>query len=200
MPTYAELTCAHCGKHFYRRAKYARGAGPFYCSCACAGRHQRRSAEQRFWAGVRRSADPDGCWEWVGVRPRSRRAYSCFLTDDGRQVSVARFAYELHRGPIPGGHKVGHTYGNRGCVNPEHLFATTQHEIRLKARHSDRRGERNHNAKLTWRKVRRIRARHAAGETIPNLAKVYGVDPSAVWQVVHGRTWKEPPPHAKAMR
>jgi hypothetical protein len=169
-----ELTREHCGTRFRR--------------------HCRRPGAQRFWAGVRRSDDTDGCWEWAGVLARSHRAYNRFLTDDGRMVGVARFAYELHHGLLPAGRMVGHTCGNRGCVNPEHLFAATQHDIRLNAQHPDRRGERNHNAKLTWQKVRSIRARHASGETVPALARAYGVDPSAIRQVVLGKTWQEPSP------
>lgn len=53
------------------------------------------------------------------------------------------------------------------------------------------RGEQNHQAKLTWEKVREIRRRAATGAVYYDLAKEYGVHYSTIKLVVYGQTWKE---------
>jgi hypothetical protein len=53
-----------------------------------------------------------------------------------------------------------------------------------------RKGEASPHAKLTEDDVRRIRQFAAAGATWPNLATLYGVDRSAIRQIVTRRTWR----------
>jgi hypothetical protein len=56
-----------------------------------------------------------------------------------------------------------------------------------------RRGELNGEAKLTWEKVREIRARHAAGGiSYVTLAQEYGVTPPAIGYIIRGKNWIEP--------
>lgn len=53
-------------------------------------------------------------------------------------------------------------------------------------------GARNHNAKLTAAKVRRIRNAYATGNySLADLAKKHGVSPQNVWAVVNRRSWKQ---------
>lgn len=52
-------------------------------------------------------------------------------------------------------------------------------------------GERGVKAVLTWPKVREIRARRAAGALLTDLAAIYGVDHSNIWQICQGKTWRE---------
>lgn len=83
-----------------------------------------RSAAERFWANVDKSAD---CWLWTGyLKPNG---YASFYPGGGRHVSkiyVHRFAYELARGPIPDGLEVDHLCNVRHCVNPAHLEAVSR--------------------------------------------------------------------------
>jgi len=51
-------------------------------------------------------------------------------------------------------------------------------------------GEAHHMAKLNPEKVRDIRARAAAGEGAPAIARLYGVERAAITAILNGRTWK----------
>ncbi len=53
-------------------------------------------------------------------------------------------------------------------------------------------GEGNHQAKLTWAKVRQIRAEYAAGGiSQAALGRRHGVTQGLVWQIVRQRIWRE---------
>ncbi len=51
-------------------------------------------------------------------------------------------------------------------------------------------GERKWAAKLTGADVAAIRARLAAGESVPALAREYGVHHSGVYRIRDGKLWK----------
>ena len=53
---------------------------------------------KRFWEKVRKSEDPNGCWEWTAHKDKG--GYGRFQVD-GRNVRAHRWAYEHLRGPIP---------------------------------------------------------------------------------------------------
>lgn len=149
-----------------------------------------------FWRNVDKNGSDGGCWVWRGLR---------YPTQYGRfkkQGGAHRLAYELERGPVPTGYVVCHKCDNRSCVNPEHLFVGTYadniRDASAKGRTSV--GERSPRARLTWQIVRNMRARYAAGETAPTLAKEYGVLPSSVWRIVRGDGWPERGLDIKAMR
>lgn len=52
-------------------------------------------------------------------------------------------------------------------------------------------GEANPSTKLTWEKVREMRARHARGDIAKALAIDYGVSVQAVYDILNGKFWKE---------
>lgn len=82
--------------------------------------YTRRPPEERFFAMV----DANGvCWEWTGHR--SRLGYGQFKPERGRCVSAHRYAWEMLIGPVPEGLELDHLCRNRGCVNPDHMEATT---------------------------------------------------------------------------
>jgi hypothetical protein len=82
---------------------------------------------ERLWRRVQLGG-PDDCWLWLGahngngygVIQRAGRASS--------QTYVHRVAWELERGPIPGGLEVDHLCRTRGCVNVRHLALVTHAE------------------------------------------------------------------------
>jgi group I intron endonuclease len=58
-------------------------------------------------------------------------------------------------------------------------------------KHPSASGDLNHRAKLTWGKVREIRARYIPFKvSFPRLAKEYGVGITTIRHIVNDRTWK----------
>lgn len=110
----------------------------------------------------------------------------------------------LHRGPIPPTMWVLHRCDTRPCVNPEHLFlGTRQDNIRdcvSKGRHvrgaqqsvlqrGKKRGEDNPMAALAAGDVREIRDLVLMGMSHGRAGARFGVSDSAVYNIVHGKTW-----------
>ncbi|KKN02548.1 hypothetical protein LCGC14_1116570 [marine sediment metagenome] len=83
------------------------------------GIYPRESAGSRFWAKVEKTED---CWNWLGNMYSG--GYGVFWNHG--QVRAHRYAYELHRGPIPEGLQIDHLCRNRIYVNPDHMEAVTQ--------------------------------------------------------------------------
>ena len=81
--------------------------------------------EERFNKYVRRT---DGCWLWIGSK--NPHGYGVFWANpiERRLVVAPRVAWQIWRGPIPGGLCVCHRCDAPACVNPEHLFLATQGE------------------------------------------------------------------------
>lgn len=52
-------------------------------------------------------------------------------------------------------------------------------------------GDKNPNAKLTWEKVRKIRAMERQGVERKKLADMFGVSLRSIAGIVIGRTWQE---------
>jgi HNH endonuclease len=88
--------------------------------------------------------------------------------------------------------QVRHLCGNRGCINPRHLLwgtAKENTEDRMLFGNSLR-GESNASAKLNAEQVLEIRQRHADGESLRALGKVFGVTRVTVRYIVRRKTWK----------
>ena len=83
--------------------------------------------EARFWAKVRKSPDPGGCWIWTGSKSEGR--YGSFNV-----AGVIRpahcVAYELATGPIPDGAELDHLCRQKLCVRPDHLEPVT-HKVNV---------------------------------------------------------------------
>jgi hypothetical protein len=169
--------------------------------------------EIRFWSKVERGV---GCWLWTARVDRD--GYGAFSVSRRIIVRAHRHSWELAFGPPAPGACVLHRCGERRCVNPAHLKLGSAHECdrapyagaraiqpqRRRAprgaehwthRRADqvRRGARSHLSKLTAEQVGQIRALYAGGAAIKELADRHGVIPETISNIVHQRTWRDPP-------
>lgn len=81
-------------------------------------RNRLPTAEDRFWSKVKKSDDPDGCWEWQ--THLSNKGYG-FFSYHGKNVGAHRRSYEMAYGEIKDGLHVLHTCDNPPCIRPDHL-------------------------------------------------------------------------------
>lgn len=155
----------------------------------CHHEHLRAQAVVDFWDRLDRTSD---CWVWTGDldpngygRVRWQR----------KHIRAHRLAWAWTNGPIPAGLFVLHRCDNPPCVRPDHLFVGTNadnmRDMVAKGRFGDRalRGSTSPNAKLTEALVAELRARRAAGESLPSLARLTGVSAAAISNAVRGVTW-----------
>lgn len=141
----------------------------------------------RFWEKV---ALGEGCWAWQGDKCDGYGR----VRVQGRHRKAHRIAYEMLNGPIPVGLYICHHCDNPSCVRPSHLYAGTQRDNMrdrgARGRGANLKGESHGRAKLNEDAVRAIRSRKAAGARTTELAREYGVSPSAIVFVVNGSHWR----------
>lgn len=154
---------------------------------------------ERFWSKVNKT---ESCWIWIAGKSNKYGNFNF----NGKQYRVHRLMWESLYGPIPHGMVICHKCDNPPCCNPDHLFIGTQKDNIQDAARKGRirnhmgcnggsefnptRGENNGLAKLTEPDVKAIRELASQGHSSWVLAKQYGVDPSAIRQVVKRQTWK----------
>jgi len=157
----------------------------------------------RFWSKVIQS---DDCWTWHGTVTKD--GYGLFSVRVGENRRAHRVAWELTYGPIPPRLFILHRCDNPLCVRPAHLFLGTARDNSRDAQQKGRlasgdrngarlhperlaRGEAHARSTLTEAQVQTIRERAAAGAVnYSALARLLGVPRWAVYDVVHGRTWR----------
>jgi hypothetical protein len=151
----------------------------------------------RFWARVEKNGPVHPvcgrCWIWVGGSV-DVGGYG-HLMANRRFLKVHRYSWELHNGAVPSGLCVLHRCDNPPCVNPAHLFLgnRTDNARDRTAKGREARGEANGASKLTPAIVREIRIRYLAGDCkngMNALAREFSVTVVAVWQVIHGKSWR----------
>lgn len=115
------------------------------------------------------------------------------LCDNGsRLFRVHRLVLEAFHGPCPAGLEGAHLDGDPTNNESTNLIWATRSENHLMRRNhgTSSVGERGSLAKLTWEQATDARSRVGAGETIGSVARDFGVDRSAISQIIRGITWK----------
>jgi hypothetical protein len=164
----------------------------------------RGSLAERLWSKIRKT---DTCWEWTGSIDGGGygHLYSGVGGKGGTLLKAHRVVWELTYGSIPDGLWVLHKCDNRACVRPDHLFlgthADNMADMKAKGRgvtgdrngthtHPERcRGEAKGSSRLTADQVREIRVIGSA-ISLKKLASRYGVGQTAIWDILHGVTWR----------
>jgi hypothetical protein len=89
----------------------------------------------------------DGCWGWA-LKPNRSFPYPALTSGHDERVSMHRFSYELHVGPIPEGMWVLHKCDNHRCTRPDHLYlgdhVKNQSDVRKRETSKKQRCRRGH--------------------------------------------------------
>jgi len=151
-------------------------------------------ADQEFWSNVKiDSTNLENCWLWGST---IHLGYGT-INRGGKVHKAHRLAYESYHGPIPKGLLVRHRCDVPACVHPLHLELGTHADSSRDAVERGRttKGRRSPGAvprKLTWEKVREIRARWSSEKiTQTQLTEDFGVSNSMVYQIVNNHAWVE---------
>lgn len=150
------------------------------------------------------------CWIWKAAK--TKNGYGIF-TVDRKNVYAHRFCWSVFNGEISKGNVICHSCDNPSCVNPEHLFISTQKgnmqdmisknrsakgENHRSAKHPELvlRGEEIGNSKLKTSEVEQIRKLYRPGRpgvrsefSLSGLAKKYGVCHQQISRIINNERW-----------
>lgn len=147
---------------------------------------------RRFWAKVRVIHDQNSCWEWLGSKNEAGQGQ---IRCEGRTQNASRVSYRLAFGDFDRSLDVCHHCDNPPCVRPDHLFLGTAKDNVADAVSKGRmaHGENHVRAKLDNSAVIAIRQAFAMGVRQGFLAAKYGIDQSAISNIVRRKKWKHLP-------
>lgn len=149
--------------------------------------HERFMAKVRV-AKVETAAGLGPCWLWKGAQRTSGYGHFQYKDASGKRIwrGAHQYSWEQANGPIPAGLVLMHKCDIELCVRPDHLAPGTEAENRADR---DAKGRLRGGPKLTERRVRHLRRRHAAGDSVRDLAKRFGLRFQTVYRAVKGETW-----------
>ena len=136
----------------------------------------------------------NGCWVCISHKLGSHGYPQ--IQRKGKQWCVHRYIWQTYVSSIPEGMYILHTCDNPLCINPDHLYVGTQQDNVWDRGRRGRtaNGERNGNAKLTFKDVCAIRSRTAGGETQVQIAKDYPVEQQTISYIVRRQYWSRNEP------
>ena len=150
------------------------------------------AAAVRFWDNVR-VGGPDDCWPWVGAGGTREATGHVRIWHQGRKIYAHRLAYLLAGGEIGDGEVVMHSICDRGdCQNFLHMRVGTSAENTRERDDKNRRtpylprGQAHWSAKLTDSDAERIRAARELGLNAQDLAALFGVSRSSIYNIWAG--------------
>lgn len=151
---------------------------------------------QQFWQRVNTDGPTPAnhpelgpCWEWTGGR--NGQGYGQ-VRMDYRQISTHKLAWELTYGEVQPGEYVLRKCENPACCNPAHLFLGDAKQnmaaaIAKKGSNFNRGVSRHH---LKAAEIEDLKARHANGVTMAQLARDFHVNYKTVANILKSRTRK----------
>lgn len=133
----------------------------------------------------------EDCQPWTGPR-LTPDGYGTTSTAGGVKRRYAHVvACEEAHGPRPPGMVARHLCGYAPCVNPDHLaWGTKADDVADARNHGTIGGERNGQAKLTYRSVAFAIQMEGTGMKHREIAEVIGVNQSTITRALSGRTWR----------
>lgn len=156
---------------------------------------RQKSMEAR-WKKNISEPDENGCINWLGALDKD--GYGRLMVYDGSRPRAHRFSYQKHFGAIPDGMLVCHHCDNPSCVNHEHLFLGTPKQNSADRDKKGRAAKNNlegcsmkmlPNSKLSKADVLEIRKLIKPRLTLGQIAKMFNVDYSTIYNIKHGKTW-----------
>jgi len=131
------------------------------------------------------------CWEWQDFRNKNGYGVTCV---NSKVKSAHRTSYELFIGEIPKDLQINHKCHNRGCVNPDHLYAGTAKDNSRDMFEANRqrivRGANHGNALLSEEQVILIREELINGARIAVLSKKFNISGSQISAIKLAQKWK----------
>lgn len=168
-----------CQAHYHRHYRHGDPLG----FAPKVTRERTLDLEEQFQLYI--SVAPTGCHEWQGGKLKG--GYGCY-----RSRPAHRWAWIQKNGPIPKGLVVRHKCDNPPCVSIDHLELGTvaDNSADMVTRGRSLRGPLNPAHKLTQNEVLEIKAaiRDKAAKQ-KDIAAKYGVTPTLVSQIKHGKAW-----------
>jgi len=139
------------------------------------------------------------CWDWQASCMRGGYGGFKYYPDQKDrntriQISAHRFSYILANGDIQDSLLVCHDCDNPKCCNPKHLFVGTQKDNmadRAKKGRYINGGVNNPRAILNKEKVREIKKLISAKKSNKEIALMYNVVSSTIWQIRVGNNWAD---------
>jgi len=153
-----------------------------------------KSFEDRFWENVKRG-NPDECWMWTGSN--QRKGYGS-ITMNGVRQTAHRASYMQHHGVILSSDEVvGHSCNRAGCVNPAHLYLTTNagnvkdaFRDGLHPKQRTCRGESHQHSRLREGQVIDIKKKLSSGGRLTIIAREYSVNANTIRNIRDGKSWR----------
>lgn len=176
-------TCQSCGSSFEVAPRKAATAK--FCSKAC--RYQ-PVTDAASYIKMNCTVSVDGCWLWSLGTDRDGYGKAAMR---GSSVRAHRLSYATFNGEITDGLDVCHTCDVRNCVNPKHLWLGTHadNNADMVAKQRQVRGSRAGRAKLTPKKVLRLRRLRADGWSYRALGREFGISHTNAKNAAAGSSW-----------